>query len=60
MLLKIAIAVVIVLCCILGVVMAIINAVHADPPSTIIEKQENIDMEERKRIEEIIDNMDKD
>ncbi len=47
MLLKIAIAVVIVLCCILGVVMAIINAVHADPPSTIIEKQENIDMEER-------------
>lgn len=60
MLLKIVIAVVIVLWCILGVVMEIINAIRADPPSTIIEKQENIDVEERKRIEEMIDNIDKD
>ena len=60
MLLKIVIVVMIVLWCIWGAVMAIINAIRADPPFTIMEKWEKIDAEARKRIEEMIDNMDKD
>ena len=59
MLVKIVIVVVIVLCCILGAVLAITNEIRADPPFTIIEKREKIDAEARKRIEEMIDNMDK-
>ncbi|MBD5631766.1 MAG: hypothetical protein HDP34_00850 [Clostridia bacterium] len=59
MLLKIVVVVVVVLWCILGAVMAITNAIRADPPFTIIEKREKIDAEARKRIQEMIDNMDK-
>ena len=62
MLLKIVIAVVFVIWCILGAV-AIINEIRADPadpPFTIMEKRENIDAEARKRIEQMIEDMKKD
>lgn len=59
MLLKILIAFAVALWVIWSAVRAI-KTIRAEPPFTIIEKREKIDAEARKRIEEMIDNMDKD
>ncbi len=60
MLVKIVVVAVILLWCIAGAVMAIRNAIRADPPFTIVEKREKIDAETRKKLEKMIDDMKED
>lgn len=57
MLVKVVVVVVVLLCCITGAVMAIKNAIRADPPFTIVEKREKIDAETKERLEKMIDDM---
>lgn len=46
--------------CVLGVFLAIINGIRADPPFTIMEKKEKLDDEAKERIKTMIDNMKED
>ena len=48
------------LICIIGIVAVIINKIRADPPFTIMEKQEEVDEEAKERITEMIKEMKKD
>lgn len=60
MLVKVAVVITVLLWCIMGVVMAIKNAIRSDPPFTIVEKREKIDAETRKKLEKMIDDMKED
>ncbi len=48
------------LMCIIGVAAVIINMIRADPPFTIMEKQEEVDEETKERITEMKEEMKKD